>query len=199
MHLWQKGFEPNDPVLTVWHLYWIDREVSVSHYGSPLSEMLLLARCCCCSALRGPSPVRDPRLWTRGDAYFCELMPSMVRIIRSLSSSSNLLLWDLDLGWEGQDHWFKHETRKKCDFMRCRFFVFLFFFLVLLLAHLSRLWKWYCPIGTSLKGNQTVHPLIITPLWISVCVSMIERQRALQCTNSCVDLAVVRGHTISMV
>ncbi|TNN75439.1 hypothetical protein EYF80_014251 [Liparis tanakae] len=27
-----------------------------------------------------------------GAAYFCELMPSMVRIIRSLSSSSNLLL-----------------------------------------------------------------------------------------------------------
>lgn len=74
-----------------------------------------------------------------------------------------------------------------------------FFFLVSLLAHLSRLWKWYCLIGTSLKRNQTVHLLIITSLWISGCVSMIERQRALQCTNSCVDLAVVRGHTISMV
>lgn len=158
-----------------------------------LSKMLLLARCCHCLALRGPLPVvtvHGPWLWTRGDAYFCELMPSMVRIIRSLSSSSNLLLWDLDLGWEGQEDRFKHETQNKCDFMPCHFFS-------VALAHLSRLWKWYCPMGTSLKRRQTVHLLIITSLWISVCV--IERQKAPQCTNSCVDLVLFRGHSISMV
>lgn len=51
-------------------------------------------------ARRAESRVRGSRCY--GNAHFCELMPSMVRIILSLSSSSNLLLCDLDLGATGR-------------------------------------------------------------------------------------------------
>lgn len=39
---------------------------------------------------------------------------------------------------------------------------------MLLLAYLSLLWTWYCPIGTSLKRNQTINLLISAYLCLYV-------------------------------
>lgn len=125
------------------------------------------------------------------DAYFCELMPSMVRIIRSLSSSSNLLLWDLDLGSKGGEDRFKHGHKIKV--MKCckdRVITCVMITnVVMLLAHLSRLWKWYCPIGTSWNRNQTIH-LLMTD--ICLCVRMCV------CTD-CIVLTVVLILPLSVV
>lgn len=113
-------------------------------------------------------------------------MPSMVRIIRSLSSSSNLLLCDLDLAsqerrvtcWQRVDSVSRHtrilylkchtaSENDKCtsDSENLSFRHIRFHFRNPALpcpTHLSLLWKWYWPIGTSWKRNQTRH---LSRLW----------------------------------
>lgn len=85
--------------------------------------------------------------------YFCELMPSMVRIIRSLSSSSNLLLWDLDLSrliwkwyWPIGTSWKKNRTMSKSYLNLCvriweRATLTLVLILPLSVVMLSRWWR----------------------------------------------------------
>lgn len=61
---------------------------------------------------------------------------------------------------------------------------------VLLLAHLSLLWKWYCPIGTSLKKNQTINLCISA--YLCVCICLKDREH-------CVELTVVLILPLSVV
>lgn len=113
-------------------------------------------------------------------------MPSMVRIIRSLSSSSNRLLWDLDLEWRWGENRFKLQKRIKKDMwvMKC----------VKIINEPFSSVEVILPHWNVLKQKSDHSSTSDWSASMCVCVCLKDRQ-----TYSCVDLAIVCSHAVSMV